>query len=182
MGEIGEHYRNLREHRKRRRAEKEQTTNNKKKTTEEAPRRRCWDWMIVSEYRRVGKDVSTGWIQGMTTYVAGVGTVELKVQPKLEEGSPFRTLVLENVLHIPGAVCNGFSVAVYHTIHGGIARTGRTAEGTDEDGYPLWCSEDFKGLKKLVLAGNPQGESYLDDGPKVLSVNIDMDEIMSPGS
>lgn len=91
--------------------------------------------------------------------------------------------MLEDVLHIPEANCNGFSVAVYHTLHGGSTKLGREPSGRDEEYQPLWCSEEFKGLNKLVLAGNPQGESYLGDGVKMLSMYIgdqDLEEIVGP--
>lgn len=134
------------------------------------------------EYRRVGKSIPNGIVEGASTFIAGVGTVELKVRTSPEESSPVRTLVLENVLHIPDAMCNGFSVPLYHTIHGGSARLG-TPSGTDRHYRPLWCGEFFKGLDKLMLAGNPQGVSYLDDGPKMLSMYIgdeDLMEIIGP--
>lgn len=196
MGEIGEHYRDLREHRKRKRDAQIAKAIKKTKPTDEPPRRRCWDWMITTgnchyaknrssfkEYRRVGKSVPNGIIEGITTFIAGCGTVELKVQTSREEGSSVRTLVLEDVVHIPEAKCNGFSVAVYHTLHGGSTRLGREPSGRDEEYRPLWCSEEFKGLNKLVLAGNPQGESYLGDGVKMLSMYIrdeDLEEIVGP--
>ncbi|PCH00023.1 Hypothetical protein PENO1_050280 [Penicillium occitanis (nom. inval.)] len=185
MGEIGEHYRDLREYRKRKRDTQIAKANKKTKRSDEPPRRRCWDWMVTTgnchyaknrssfkEYRRVGKSVPNGIIEGTTTFIAGVGTVELKVQTSREEGSLVRTLVLEDVLHIPDARCNGFSVAMYHTVHGGSTRLGREPSGSDEEYQPLWCSSEFKGLNKLVLAGNPQGESYLGDAVKMLSMYI----------
>jgi hypothetical protein len=196
MGEIGEYHKDIKAHRWRKREVKDTKRNQKRKRTDEPPRRRCWDWMITTgnchyaknrssfkEYRRVGKSIQNGVIEGMTTFVAGVGTVELKVQTTHEEGSPIRTLVLEAVLHIPDAKCNGFSVAVYHTVHGGSTRLGLEPSGTDEEYKPLWCGEQFKGLAKLVLEGNPQGESYLGDGIKMLSMYIgdkDLEEIVGP--
>lgn len=196
MGEIGEHYRDIKAYRKRKREAQITKANKKTKRSDEPLRRRCWDWMITTgnchyaknrssfkEYRRVGKSIPNGVIEGITTFVAGVGTVELKVQTTHDKGSPVRTLVLEDVLHIPEATCNGFSVAVYHTLNGGSTRLGREPSGTDEGYQPLWCSEEFKGLNKLVLAGNPQGESYLGDGVKMLSMYIgdrDLDEIVGP--
>lgn len=195
MGEIGEHYRDLKAHRKRKRESQIAKANKKTKRGDEPPRRRCWDWMITTgnchyaknrssfkEYRRVGRSIPNGIIEGITTFIAGVGTVELKVQTSHDERSPVRTLVLENVLHVPDANCNGFSIPVYHTIHGGSARLGKPS-GTDEQYRPLWCSEEFKGLNKLVLAGNPQGESYLGDDINMLSMYIgekDLEEIVGP--
>ncbi|KAA8649626.1 hypothetical protein EYZ11_002658 [Aspergillus tanneri] len=174
MGEIGEFWRDVKEARKRR-------------EKENPPRRRCWDWMIVSgtchyaknrssfkEYRRVGQKVPNGLFKdGPETYIAGVGTVELNVRTNPKKGSRTRTLVLENVLHVPDAICNGFCFAKYHATHGGMASLDSVWKGTDKQGSPLWYGQPFRGLEKLVLAGNPQGESYLDDGPKFLSMYVD---------
>ncbi|RWR00118.1 hypothetical protein C8Q69DRAFT_441164 [Paecilomyces variotii] len=79
MGKVGEHWRDVKAHRKRQKRQK----------LENPPRRRCWDWMLVmgschyarnrssfKEYRRVGRKVTTAVIPG-DVYVAGVGTVEL---------------------------------------------------------------------------------------------------------
>jgi hypothetical protein len=110
MGEIGEFWKNTREYQKRR-------------ERETPPRRRCWDWIIVSGnchyaknrssfkvYRRVGRMIRDA--TGAETYIAGVGTVELNVRASSKKGSPTRSLVLENVLHVPDAVCNGFSIGL----------------------------------------------------------------------
>ena len=116
----------------------------KKQISDEPPRRRCWDWMITfgnchyaknrssfKEYRRVGKSSETSVVEGTTTFIAGVRTVELKVQTSHDKRSLIQTLVLEDVLHIPDANCNSFSIPVYHTLHGGSTRLGKPS-GTDE--------------------------------------------------
>ena len=71
----------------------------------------CQDWMVVSvnchyakdrstftNYRKVGKSAQNFAALAAMVYVAGVGTVELKVQALLDKGSPIRTLVLKNIL------------------------------------------------------------------------------------
>ncbi|KAL2859891.1 uncharacterized protein BJX67DRAFT_368559 [Aspergillus lucknowensis] len=182
MGEIGEFWKDMREYRKRRKRET-------------PPRRRCWDWIIVSgnchyaknrssfkEYRRVGRMVQDA--TGTETYIAGVGTVELNVRTSPKKGSPSRSLVLENVLHVPDAVCNGFSVGVYYATHGGTTSFSPFFRGTDEQGSALWHGKPFRGVEKLVLAGNPQGESYLESGPKIMSKywsEAKLKEILSTG-
>ncbi|RAH85140.1 hypothetical protein BO86DRAFT_407521 [Aspergillus japonicus CBS 114.51] len=134
---------------------------------ENPSRRRCWDWMVVSgtnhyaknrasfkSYRPVNRMVSNG-----TLFIAGVGTVELSVRASPARGSPTRTLVLDNVLHIPKAICNGFCFGQYHTIHKGTP---------------------FCGLEKLALAGNPQGESDLnEDDINMLSLYIDKQDLQN---
>ncbi|KAL4863507.1 hypothetical protein BDV12DRAFT_177432 [Aspergillus spectabilis] len=178
MGEIGEFWKDVKEDRKRIKREN-------------PPRRRCWDWMIVSgschfaknrssfvTYRRVGYKVSNSLTGGTDTFVAGVGTVELRVRSSNRKGFPIRTLVLENVLHIPSAICNGFCWAKYHSAHGGSVSLRKEFSGTDGQDHPLWYGQSFRGLNKLVLAGNPQGESYLEDGESyILSMYIDEDDL-----
>lgn len=144
-------------------------------TRTETSQSRCWDWIIVSgtshyardrssfvTYRRVGRTVSSGLIGG-NIFVAGIGTVELKVRPSKTENLPTRTLVLDNVLHVPSAICNGFCFAKYQRAHGGSVSFGIDMYGTDRQKHPLWYGVPFCELEKLALAGNPQGESYLED-------------------
>ncbi|OJJ51974.1 hypothetical protein ASPSYDRAFT_165369 [Aspergillus sydowii CBS 593.65] len=112
-------------------------------------RRRCWDWIIVSGnyhyannrssfkvYRRVGRMVLDA--AGAETYIAGVGTVELNVRTSSRKESPTHSHVLENVLHVPNAVCNGFFCGIYYATHGGTASFGPFFIGTDEQGSALW--------------------------------------------
>ncbi|KAL4868796.1 hypothetical protein BDV12DRAFT_169048 [Aspergillus spectabilis] len=57
-------------------------------------------------YRRVGKYAENSFSpDGPKTYIVGIGTVELTVRTSPVKGSANRTLVLNNVLHIPGAIC-----------------------------------------------------------------------------
>jgi len=172
MCENGEHRRDVKE---------EDCANGEQ---ENPPDCRCWDWMIVSgtchyardrvaftTYRPVRKVVGN-------TFVAGTGTVELRVRTSNEEGSPDGVLVLENVLHIPRAICNGFNWAAYQRITGGSARLGLESQGFDRDGRPIWCGQPFVGLEKLVLAGNPQGDSNLwEGGHYSLSMYISNEEL-----
>ncbi|PYI37002.1 hypothetical protein BP00DRAFT_386094 [Aspergillus indologenus CBS 114.80] len=158
---------------------------------ENPPRRRCWDWMVVSgtnhyaknrasfkSYRPVNRMVPNGPFQGGELYIAGIGTVELNVRASPERGSPTRTLVLDNVLHIPVAICNGFCPMLYHQTCGGRSILGAPFQGTDEHGAALWFGQPFCGLQKLALAGNPQGESYLnEDDINVLSLYIDEEDL-----
>ncbi|KAB8257964.1 hypothetical protein BDV32DRAFT_126468 [Aspergillus pseudonomiae] len=182
MGEIGVFWKDTREYRKRRKRET-------------PPRRRCWDWVIVSGnchyaknrssfkvYRRVGRMVPDA--TGAETYIAGAGTVELNVRTSSKKGSPTRSLVLENVLHVPNAVCNGFSIGVYYATHGGTTSFSPFFRGTDEQDSALWYGKPFHGLQKLVLAEDPQGESYLENGPEILSLSLSvakLEEILSAG-
>lgn len=161
---------------------------------ETPPQRRCWDWMIVcgdchyardrsafKTYRHVGKTVTgNGLIPNQNIFVAGIGTVELRVSTDNEEGSPDGVLVLENVLHLPSAICNGFNCVKYHNIIGGSSRLGRDTKGFDGDGRIIWRGQPFIGLQKLVLAGNPRGDSSLRESEGVmhsLSVYISNEDL-----
>jgi hypothetical protein len=57
---------------------------------------------------------------------------------------------------------------------------GGCVKGTDRDGEPLWYGEEFVGLMRLVIAGNPQGESVLEreaeKGALSLSIYITPEE------
>jgi hypothetical protein len=177
MGEIGEFWRDVKEDRERR------------KLKNPPPKRRCWDWMIVSgtchyakdrssfkTYRPLGKTIK-GKVFGSHVYVAGIGAVELNLRSSSKKGSPDRVLVLESVLHIPSAICNGFHWMKYQRENGGSVYTEDNWKGSDDVGRPLWYGKPFCGLHKLALAGNPQGESYLkEDGEYVLSMYISMED------
>lgn len=84
------------------------------KNSEEIPSTRCFDWMVVGGSTSYARDRET-----FTTYrpfkniviigggcVVGIGTVHLAVVCTHNESSTYN-LVLENVCHIPDALCNG---------------------------------------------------------------------------
>ncbi|KAL4789795.1 hypothetical protein BDV19DRAFT_373543 [Aspergillus venezuelensis] len=181
MGEIGEFSKDMRA---------------RKRQAKEAnpPRRRCHDWMIVSgschyaknrssftTYRRVGKRMGQGLA---SVYVAGIGTIQLQVRSSPARGAPTRTLELHDVLHTPGTICNGFNSMAWQRSEGGPSTD--LCSGTDRFDAPFWYSKVFRGLNRLVLAGNPQGESYLPrDTVLALSLYIDpadLEEISAPRS
>jgi hypothetical protein len=155
MGEIGEWSRIMK-------------TQKKAKKLAQPQQRRCWDWMIVSGTCNYAKNRSSfktyRRIQGTAggAPVIGIGTVELQVRrsPGSKETGP---LLLENVLHIPSASCNGLNA---------LGRPGRDvtfkgdlAQGFDRPGgQPMWYATTYCGLWRLALAGNPQGASYLREG------------------
>jgi hypothetical protein len=137
------------------------------------------DRSAFKTYRHVGKTVlGNGMLTNQNIFVAGIGTVELRVHTGNEEGSTDGVLVLENVLHIPSAICNGFNFVEYQRINGGSARIGRDTKGFDRDGRTIWYGQSFVGLQKLVLAGNPQGDSSLSDGGSYsLSIYISHEDL-----
>lgn len=109
--------------------------------------------------------------------VAGVGTVELRVASRLRlnrdctvdhtisggNSSPTNVIVLQDVLHIPDAVCNGFNPLLLGNCS--MSCHADYWEGADHLGRPLWYSTPFAGGTRLVLAEEPQdGESELIPG------------------
>ncbi|BCS23895.1 uncharacterized protein APUU_40339S [Aspergillus puulaauensis] len=164
---------------------------------------RCWDWILVPGNMHYAKNRSS-----FRTYrrapgkinknrVLGVGTVELKVQRAPDDQRP-NTLVLEDVLHLPNAVCNGLCVGKYREgnpgdgmeVAGGegcrcqVWREGDgdshgEGEGENEQehghghGEALWYGEEYHGCSRVVLWGDPQGSSGLGDA--------DADAVELPG-
>jgi len=158
MGEIGDHYRDLKEHRKQQKEKKLEA-----KSNPPLRRRRCWDWIVVGgdyhyaknrssfkEYHRIKAKIGL-------TRVIGIGTIELFVERK--DSTPY-TLVLEDVLHTPSAVCNGFNPNLTNCRQ--TWTTNDTVEGKDTSGQSLWHARNFFGLPRLVIVNNPEGDSLIE--------------------
>jgi hypothetical protein len=158
MGEIGDHYRDLKEHRKQQKEKKLEA-----KSNPPLRRRRCWDWIVVGgdyhyaknrssfkEYHRIKAKIGL-------TRVIGIGTIELFVERK--DSTPY-TLVLEDVLHTPSAVCNGFNPSLTDCRQ--TWTTNDTVEGKDTSGQSLWHARNFFGLPRLVIVNNPEGDSLIE--------------------
>jgi len=153
MGEIGEFWKDVKASRK-----EQENTN--------PPRRRCYDWMIVSGHCHYAKNRSSftkyrriqATAQGMR--VIGIGTVRLQVLRSPGSWGA-HTLVLEDVLHIPDAICNGFRSQLL----GGVESwSSDGVQGFDNStDQPSWYGVKFCKLYKLALAGNPHGESVLEE-------------------
>ncbi|KAK9327891.1 hypothetical protein V1520DRAFT_347548 [Lipomyces starkeyi] len=164
MGDIGDFWRDVNAHRKEERANASQS--------------RCWDWMIVSGDCHYARDRScfkvyrpvSGTAGGAR--VVGIGTVELPVKSS-PTGSGTHVLVLENVLHIPDAICNGFNAA---STGGGVRWSRDGVQGFDSDSQPLWYAVMFAGLAKLVIEGNSQGYSVLEEKHLMLSIYLTTEE------
>ncbi|PYI25132.1 hypothetical protein BP00DRAFT_410219 [Aspergillus indologenus CBS 114.80] len=145
----------------------------KRARTDPTAHRVCYDWMIVQGNCHYARDraaftsyrpvttvrLQTNIFNPMEELeVAGVGTVELPVARSLAPSNPFanhdhpntHTLVLENVLHIPEAVCNGFNPLLYGS---SMSCTAERWTGADRAGTPLWVATPFAGGSRLVLAG-----------------------------
>ncbi|KAL3466862.1 hypothetical protein BJX64DRAFT_249181 [Aspergillus heterothallicus] len=147
----------------------------------------CRDWMIVSGNCHYARDAAS-----FTTYkpvntliksnifsphdetqVAGVGTVCLEI-PRGRNDPRTHTLVLEGVLHIPGALCNGFNPLL---VGSSMSCHADFWEGADRLGQPMWFGLPFAGMGRLVLAGGAMGESDLIPGREyTLSLYISPEE------
>ncbi|KAL4890684.1 hypothetical protein BDV59DRAFT_183972 [Aspergillus ambiguus] len=134
----------------------------------------CYDWMVVSGNCHYARDRASFTSYRPVTlriknnifnpheelYVEGVGTVQLTVCRGRNDPSP-QVLVLEDVLHIPEAICNGFNPLLYGS---SMSCNASYWEGGDVNGQPLWYGLPFAGATRLVLWGNPQGDSEMIDG------------------
>ncbi|KAL4785983.1 hypothetical protein BJX76DRAFT_322707 [Aspergillus varians] len=134
----------------------------------------CRDWMIVSGNCHYARDrASFATYSAVATtiksnifsphdemQVAGVGSVHVPVLRRPDDPTP-HVLVLEGVLHIPEAICNGFNpLLVGSSMSCGLDYW----EGADRRGTPMWFGLPFAGFGRLVLAGGVQGESDLIEG------------------
>ncbi|KAE9364389.1 hypothetical protein N431DRAFT_431266 [Stipitochalara longipes BDJ] len=159
MGEIGEYFRDLKEHRKQQKQKKLEGKSN----SPPHRRRRCWDWIVVGgdyhyaknrssfkEYHRIKAKIGL-------TRVIGIGTIEILVERN--DSTPY-TLVLEDVLHTPSAICNGFNPSLTDCRQTWTASD--TVEGKDASGQSLWHAQNFFGLPRLVIVNNPEGDSMIE--------------------
>ncbi|KAL4913084.1 hypothetical protein BDW62DRAFT_205888 [Aspergillus aurantiobrunneus] len=134
----------------------------------------CRDWMIVSGNCHYARDKAS-----FTTYtpatatvksnifnpydeihVAGCGTVHLPV-PRAPNDPSTHVLVLDGVLHIPEAICNGFNPLL---VGSSMSCLRDYWEGADRCGQPMWFALPFAGLGRLVLGPGLDGESDLIEG------------------
>lgn len=169
MGEIGEHFRDLKAARKAQESQKQSP-----------PEPRCWDWIVTSgscHYARDRSSFKTYRPVNVTiglanTPILGVGSVELEVK-KSPSGNETGRIVLHKVIHMPSASCNGFIQMMPADEGLGTSATFTSVgwQATTDDGVPVWYAERFRGLMKLVIAGNPSGQSWLDPG-KVYSLSL----------
>ncbi|PKY04329.1 hypothetical protein P168DRAFT_290413 [Aspergillus campestris IBT 28561] len=137
---------------------------------------RCWDWLLTGGNTHYARNRAT-----FTTYrrapckiahkrVLGIGTVELTVQRSPDDPRPHK-LTLHDVLHMPSARCNGLSVDKYREEHpgedlrevmmgsGGGQEMMQAVGGGEEEA--LWFADEYCGCLRVVVWGDPQGESFL---------------------
>ena len=89
-----------------------------------------------------------------------------------EGDSSINLLVLNNVLPVPDAFCNVFNP---QSPGGGMSFKDYGAQGFDQDHQPMWYAKKYCGLLKVVLAGNPEGVSPLQEacrGGSVVLVSL----------
>lgn len=174
----------LREHKRRQRIARRQRNrdNNPNNTHTPGSSNRCWDWMLVNGNSHYAKNRSMfssycrAPCQVGLTRVLGVGTVNLETVRDPDDPRPY-TLRLENVLHIPEALCNGISVDKLVREEDLDLDVIEEEDGhgrlcCKQTGEPVFYGTSHCGVQRLVLAGDPQGESYLKDGVEyMLSVH-----------
>ncbi|KAL4900082.1 hypothetical protein BDW74DRAFT_171026 [Aspergillus multicolor] len=136
----------------------------------------CRDWMIVSGNVHYARDAAS-FVQDTyipvsahlksnmfsphdETLVSGIGAVHLTVPRGINDPAT-HTLVLENVLHIPEALCNGFNPLL---VGSSMSCMEDRWEGCDALGQGMWYGTRFCGTGRLVLADMGQAESDLIEG------------------
>ncbi|OJJ51809.1 hypothetical protein ASPZODRAFT_127943, partial [Penicilliopsis zonata CBS 506.65] len=106
--------------------------------------------------------------------VCGVGTVVLEVGEG-QEGSDNRgegkgrRILLENVLHIPLALCNGFNPLL---LGHGMECTPETWVGKDGSGRILWRAVPGLSGSRLLLNGENATGELVDGVDYILAVNV----------
>lgn len=137
---------------------------------EPSPNLQCHDWMMIGGTNHYARDRSAFTIykpvQGPPVEVGGlkvvgVGRVELQ-GPRSPNDPRTNTLVLENVLHEPNAICNGISMWILN-----VAWNAFTEQVYDTvTREPVWYGQRYCRLWRLVLAGQSElrGVSNLRDG------------------
>ncbi|KAH8431659.1 uncharacterized protein LDX57_009315 [Aspergillus melleus] len=165
----------------------------RKRTKQTHPTTRlCHDWMVVSGNCHYARDA-----EHFTTYrpvsvslknnrfnpheelhVAGVGTVQLTTCRSANDPTP-RVIRLDEVLHIPDAVCNGFNPLL---VGSSMSCHATHWEGADRQGEPLWFGLPYAGGTRVALAGDLRGESELIGGREyTLSLHVSGEEKMAMG-
>jgi hypothetical protein len=182
---MGDYWRDVKSHRRRAKEQKKQRSANP------PPRERCYDWIIVSgpyhyainrssfkqdTYKRFKKP----FLLRNGEMVLGQGSVELGVQSSPRSGSKASKIILEEVLHLPTAKCNGFSQERK------LGLGSSTVFGVDGvrgylDGEELWGTENYCGLWKLLLSGKRCGSTHLEtvaeEDFEALSLRLDEGDI-----
>ncbi|PLB49143.1 hypothetical protein P170DRAFT_509755 [Aspergillus steynii IBT 23096] len=134
----------------------------------------CHDWMVVSgnchyardlahftSYRPVSAVLKNNLFNAHDELrVAGVGSVLLTTCRSATDPSP-RTIRLDDVLHIPDALCNGFNPLL---VGSSMSCHATHWEGADREGEPLWWGRKAAGGTKVVLVGEPESVSELIGG------------------
>lgn len=138
-----------------------------KKEYLDPPKAPCYDWLVVSGDAHYARDRSA-----FKTYhqieatvggvkVIGIGTVELMTQVEPDKPTT-RLLTINNVLHIPSARCNGY---VSELVDRDPLSHANTFRGLDMNAEQKWHGTSTCGSTRvrIVLDGNPQGESVLEE-------------------
>ncbi|CZR56449.1 uncharacterized protein PAC_06337 [Phialocephala subalpina] len=150
---------------------------------------RCYDWIVTLGTCQYAKDRSSfktyhsipEIIIGPTlgpklapgpTRIIGIGTIELEVRMNSQTDET-SLITLYDVLHTPDAPCNGFNPMRKEITEGcgnhcefdARGATSVTVRGFS-DGEQIWYAEEcFQGGPwMLILAGEPEGKTYLKAG------------------
>lgn len=108
--------------------------------------------------------------------VIGIGTVVLRIH-QTPGTDVTGKILLRNVLHIPNAPRNGLNNNKAIDMGGAILlEKGITRIFSKPGGQPVCYATGYRGVRRLVLAGNPQGEPVQDIGNWSLSRTLSAEE------
>ncbi|CAK41358.1 hypothetical protein AnigIFM59636_001530 [Aspergillus niger] len=137
----------------------------------------CHDWMVVqgnvhyardrahfTTYRPVTAHLKNNIFNPMDELeVAGIGTVEIPVVRSLDNPFDTHTIVLENVLHIPEAVCNGFNPLLFGS---SMSCTETAWMGADREDKKDKKDKETDSTKQLIVNCNYTWKSSSDPASK----------------
>ncbi|EKD13886.1 uncharacterized protein L3040_005501 [Drepanopeziza brunnea f. sp. 'multigermtubi'] len=129
---------------------------------------RCYDWLIVTGTTHYAKDRSSFAtytpLSGVTAGgrpVLGIGSVKLLAAQidDVHSVSHYYKIEINNVLHMPGMICNGYNAVVADTLC--LINGPEEAEGFDRGRNRKWYGRwnRFAGRARMQLRGDPWGKS-----------------------
>ena len=152
----------------------------------------CYDW-IFSSATNMHVAIDKTWFKTFTPFdsyvltvagqrpvsIRGIGSVDLKIRCK-PNSHQSRIITLEDVLYVPGWICNilsdlYFGPTVEHIFEHRWTQTGVCFTKNNGQRAKAWgYTEPFCGLDRLVLSRKPRGRSPMleDKDREVWSVNL----------
>ncbi|KAI9048754.1 hypothetical protein LZ554_007585 [Drepanopeziza brunnea f. sp. 'monogermtubi'] len=145
---------------------------------------RCYDWLIVTGTTHYAKDRSSFAkytpLSGITAGgrpVLGIGSVKLLAAQidDVHRMPHHYKIEINNVLHMPGMICNGYNAVVADTLC--LINGPEAAEGFDRGRNRKWYGRwnRFAGRARMQLRGDPWGKSELIEREEEIEAGLDLD-------